>query len=275
MKSCLLGLAIAAALGVCCVARAQITGKVMLDGKAPDAREIDMKGVPDCAKLHADPVFEETIVAGDKGELKNVVISIKTDDPSSLGGEAPKTPAVLDQKGCTYEPHVLAVMVGQEMKVKNDDPFLHNVHSLANNNPNFNFGQPNKDEGKKVDSPKVAENFKIKCDVHPWMGAYVAVFEHPFFAVSGDDGSFTIPGTLPDGEYAVTAWHESLGTQEGKVTVSGGKGTVEFKFAAPGAMAPDGNPARIMLASDQKSGCDAGTCCKDSRAAAVTATQGK
>ena len=102
---------------------------------------------------------------------------------------------MLDQKGCQYVPHVLAVMVGQPIIVKNSDPFLHNVHSLAIDNPAFNFGQPNKSTPAARSPPmKVAERFKIKCDVHPWMSAYVNVFEHPYFAVTKEDGTFAIPG---------------------------------------------------------------------------------
>jgi len=216
-------------------ARAEITGSVKLEGKAPEAKEIDMSGVADCKNQHADPVYEETVITGDKGELKNVIVALKPDDPAALGGEVPSEPLVLDQKGCMYTPHVAAVMVGQKMVVKNDDPFLHNVHSLAQQNPAFNVQQPNKDEGKEVESPKVKETFKIKCEVHPWMGAWIGVFEHPYFAVSGEDGKFTIKGNPPDGDYTVVAWHEKYGTKEGKVTVKDGKGTVDFSFDAGSA----------------------------------------
>src|SRR3954467_2320352 len=189
---------------------ADITGRVKLDGKAPEPRQIDMSGVKECADQHPDPVNEETIVADDKGNLANVVVSIKADDPSALGGEVPKEAAVLDQKTCMYTPHVLPVMVGQTMKIKNDDPFLHNVHSLAQTNPAFNFGQPNKDDGKPVDPPKAPEIIKVKCDVHPWMSAWIIVVDNPFFAASKEDGTYTIKGNLPDGEYTLHAWHEKL-----------------------------------------------------------------
>lgn len=225
---------------------AQVTGTVKVDGKVPEAKPIEMSAVKECAQQHADPVYDETVVAGENGELANVVVAIKTDDAGALGGEVPKAPAVLDQKGCVYEPHVLALMVGQDLVVKNDDPFLHNVHSLAKENPAFNFGQPNKDPGKKVDSPKVPEKFRVKCDVHPWMSAYIAVFEHPFFAVSDDKGQFRIKG-LPDGEYDVEAWHEKFGTQAGKVTVKDGKGTVDFTFKADGAAAAPALPGQKVL----------------------------
>src|SRR6266545_3483297 len=157
---------------------AQVTGKVTLDGKPPEAQPIDMSGVKDCAAKHADPVMEQTVVADDKGALANVLVSIKKEEGQELTGEVPKQAAVLDQKGCMYEPHVLGMMVGQEFLIKNDDEFLHNVHSLASTNPAFNFAQPNKDEGKKVEPMKAAEIFRVKCDVHPWMSAYIGVFEH-------------------------------------------------------------------------------------------------
>ena len=148
--------ALSAALGVVSTARADVTGKVTLEGAAPEAKEIDMSGVKECADKHADPVYEETVVADDKGNLANVIVYIKTDDASALGGEASKDALTLDQEGCMYKPHVLSMTVGQDLVVKNSDPFLHNVHSRATVNPAFNFGQPNKDPGKKTDPPKAA-----------------------------------------------------------------------------------------------------------------------
>jgi hypothetical protein len=279
VRQWVLAAAVSAAAACALTARAEITGKVKLDGQAPEPKQIDMGGVPECAKLHADPVFEETVFADENGNLANVVVSIKTDDPSALGGDVPKEPAVLDQKGCTYVPHVLAVMVGQEIVIKNSDPFLHNVHSLAQTNPAFNFGQPNVDPGKKVDPMKVAENIKVKCDVHPWMGMYLIVREHPFFAVSKEDGSFTIPGELPDGEYTLEAWHESLGTQEAKVNVSGGKAELAepITFKASGASAePVNKDVRLASLTQEKkadSSCSSG-CCTEKSAGTKMADSG-
>jgi hypothetical protein len=134
-------------------------------------------------------------------------------------------------------------MTGQEFVVKSDDPFLHNVHSLAQTNPSFNFGQPKQGE-KKVDPMKAAEYFHVKCDVHPWMSAYVAVFDHPFFAVSDTDGTFTIKN-LPDGDYTVLIWHEKLATTpvEQKVSVKGGKGELNYTMKQEAALA---QPAPAM-----------------------------
>jgi hypothetical protein len=140
---------------------------------------------------------------------------------------------VLDQKGCQYHPHVLAMRVGQTLLVRNSDAFLHNVHALAVDNPGFNVGQPSIDPGKQVGTMKAPEVFKVKCDLHPWMMAYVHVIGHPFFAVTKQDGTFTIPAGLPDGKYALIAWHERLGEKQVIVEVKGGKAeAADFVFAA-------------------------------------------
>jgi Carboxypeptidase regulatory-like domain len=245
IRTCILAAAFATSLAS--FASADVTGKVTLDGKAPEMKDIDMSGVKECAALHPDPVSEETVVAGDKGELANVVVSIKTDDPASLGGDIPKEPAVLEQQGCMYHPHVLAMMVGQQLSIKNSDPFLHNVHSLAQTNPGFNFAQPNKDNGKPVDPPKAAEVIKIKCDVHPWMSAWLVVVDNPYFATTKEDGTFTIKG-LPDGDYTLQAWQEKYGTQEQKITVKDGKAEANFTFKADSAQANPSSDTKVASA---------------------------
>jgi hypothetical protein len=160
-----------------------------------------------------------------------VVVYVSDGLPAGQTFNPPAEPAVLDRKGCMYVPHVLPVMVGQKILVKNDDTFLHNVHALSTVNPAFNFGQPNKDPGKPIEPLKAAETFRVKCDVHPWMSAWVVGLEHPFFAASGEDGNFSIAG-LPPGEYTLTAWHEQLGTKEATVKVEAGKpAEVKFEFA--------------------------------------------
>jgi hypothetical protein len=267
-------LAAAVSVASSSVAMAQLSGKVSFEGEAPEPREIDMSGVVQCAQQHADPVYDESIWVGDDGELANVVISIKAEDSPDLEGEVPSEPVLLDQKGCQYTPHVVAMMAGQQLVVKNSDPFLHNVHSLAEINPNFNFGQPNVDPGKKVESPKAEETFRVKCDVHPWMSAYIAVFEHPFFAVSGEDGTFSIKD-LPDGDYTVVAWHEKLGTKEEQVTITDGKGEVNFSFGDSGAMAP--GVRDVVLAStsgeEKKGDCGTSSCCQAKPAAKAAAAE--
>jgi hypothetical protein len=261
-------LSAALATAISTSAMAVLTGKCTYVGKPPEPKQIDMSGVKECADQHPDPVYEDTLVVGEKGELANVVVSIKADDSPDLKGEVPKDPAVLDQKGCMYQPHVLAMMVGQPLVVKNDDNFLHNVHSIAQENPNFNFGQPNKDDGKTVDqAPKTHEYIHIKCDIHPWMSAYLAVFETPYFAVTGEDGTYTIKG-LPDGEYTVQFWHEKLATTpiEAKVTIKDGKGELNHAFKPEGAAADD--TSDVKLASDTKKM----SCCEMSKKVEKVAT---
>ena len=257
--------AAALAMAVSSFAFAEIKGKVTLDGKAPEMKEIDMSAVKECAAQHADPVYEETVIADEKGNLANVIVAIKKAEGQDLPGDIPSEPAVLDQKGCQYVPHVLAMMAGQDFMVKNDDPFLHNVHALSTVNPPFNFGQPNKHEGQKVDSIRAEEYFRVKCDVHPWMSAYIGVFEHPFFAVTKEDGTYEIKTEgLADGEYTLTFWHEKFASEtpvEETIEVKDGKAQKDYTFKAEAAAAEPADAAKVILASDNKAAGEAKACC--------------
>src|SRR5687768_13280266 len=160
-------MACALSAGLCSYSFGQITGKVVLDGEAPAGEAIDMSAVAQCAEQHADAVVSETYVVGDEGALANVVVSITPPDGGELKGDVPAKPAVLDQKGCQYTPHVLAMMTGQKILVTNSDPFLHNVHGFPEENPEFNKAQPNIDKkGLAVGPMKAVERFVVKCDVH-------------------------------------------------------------------------------------------------------------
>ncbi|MBI4000033.1 MAG: carboxypeptidase regulatory-like domain-containing protein [Candidatus Omnitrophica bacterium] len=141
----------------------------------------------------------------------------------------PTIPITLDQKGCQYHPHVLGVQVGQPFEMVNSDPTLHNIHSLAEKSAQFNLGMPieNMRLKKKFENPEIM--VKLKCDVHPWMSAYIGVLSHPFFSVSGSDGAFEIKD-LPAGEYTIEAWHEKYGTQTQKITVGEESATADFTF---------------------------------------------
>jgi hypothetical protein len=129
-----------------------------------------------------------------------------------------------------YTPHVVAVMVGQEFKARNSDGFLHNVHGLCRDNPEFNFPQVQAGQTNNIPANKVPETYKVKCDVHPWMNAWVVVLDHPFSAITGDDGTFTIKG-LKDGKYLLTAVHQKLGKAEAVVEMKDGKAVSDFKFS--------------------------------------------
>jgi plastocyanin len=208
-------------------ARADVTGKVVYDGKPPAPKKIDMRTNPECVKLHADPVFENIWIVGDNGELKNAVVWVK--DGNKLAGEAKKGPVVLDQSGCVYEPRVVAVMVGQELRARNSDPCMHNVHGLPRENGEFNIAQNQKGQEDKLDATKFAEIFTVTCNVHKWMKAWVIVLDHPFFAVTNEKGEFAIKG-LKDGKYTLVCWHEQAATKEADIEVKEGKATVEFKI---------------------------------------------
>ena len=251
------------AVGLVSFAQADITGKITYEGKAPAPKKINMTAVQACAAQHPQGVTEETMVVGKNKELANVVVSLK--NPPG-GGKAPTEPAVLDQKGCQYHPHVVGVMVGQKVLAKNSDPFLHNIHGLPEENQGFNFGQNNIDNGRDITSNfKTPEYFRVKCDVHPWMAAYFAVFKHPYFGVTKEDGTFTIPN-VADGSYEVTLWHEKLGEQEAKVTVKGGKG--EFNFAMKPSEEADARPASEKVLTLSASGAVSEACCDEKTVAA-------
>src|SRR5581483_440688 len=195
----------------------QITGTATLNGKAPEMQPIDMSSKPECANQHADPVLEETVVVNDQNMLKNVVVYLKAADGSDLPGDVPKPAAILDQKGCVYVPHVVAMMAGQTLVVKNDDNCAHNIHSMAENNEVFNFIEPTKGNQKAAPPQKTPEFYQVKCDIHPWMSAWVAVLDNPYYAVTDDDGRFKIDtGKLPDGTYTLVAWQEKYKTIEQK-----------------------------------------------------------
>ena len=219
----------------------QITGKVMLKGEPPEMPQIKaMQAVAQCADLHKDPVYEDTLVVSDKNEVANVIVFIKPAEGKTLTGPKRETPAVIDQKGCMYAPHVLAVQIGQPVTVKSADPFLHNVHALTIDNPAFNFAQVNVNE-KKIEPFTTVETFQIKCDVHPWMKAVVRVFDHPYFATTDETGKFTIDTKgLADGTYTLQAWQEVYhDSKPQQIEVKGGKVAkpVEFTYEAKAAKA--------------------------------------
>jgi plastocyanin len=204
-----------------------ITGKVSLEGTPPGMDTIQMAADPNCARLHSSPVTTEFVVVGEDGGLGNAFVYIK----SGLEGRkfpVPTEPVVLNQQGCLYHPHVMGIQVGQPLEVVNSDETLHNIHAMPKNNKEFNIGQPVK--GLKTDKKFTAVEVMVpfKCDVHKWMNSYAGVLDHPFYAVTGPDGNFSLDG-VPPGDYVVEVWHERLGTKEMNVTVAE-KATAEASF---------------------------------------------
>ena len=199
-------------------AAATITGKVTFSGEKPASKAISMDAVPACANQYKGTIPADDTIVNPNATLKNVFVYVKAGLPARQW-PAPATPVSLDQKGCIYTPRVLGIMTGQDLEISNNDPSMHNVHPMPKNNKEWNTSQAPK--GEKIVKQFDKEDIMIpfKCNVHPWMRAYVGVVSHPFFAVTGDDGSFTLKG-LPPGDYTLAAWHEKLGTQEIKVSVA-------------------------------------------------------
>lgn len=206
-----------------------VNGTVRFTGTAPTRRPIPMGGNPDCDAMHTEPLLTETVIVNENGTLRNVFVYVRSGLPSGRF-DPPAEAAALTQHGCQYIPHVQGVIAGQTINIENDDALLHNVHMRSQRNRELNFSQPNRGQ---VDShvfrfPEIMVEFS--CDVHSWMKSYVAVVAHPYFAVTGEDGSFTL-ANVPPGTYTVTAWHERYGTQDREVTIAdGGEATVEFSF---------------------------------------------
>jgi plastocyanin len=211
---------------------ANITGTITFDGKPPALKPLAMDAEPVCHKAHgAKPVPNEMLVLGNGNTMGNIMVWVSKGLPAGKTYPAPKTPVTLDQKGCQYVPHVTGIMVGQPYRILNSDGILHNIHTLPKINPSFNRGQPATVKEMTTTFPKPEAMLQVKCDVHPWMSAYIGVFSHPFFSVTSADGKFNISG-LDAGTYEITAWHERLGTQTASITVGANETKPQnFKFA--------------------------------------------
>lgn len=205
-----------------------ISGTVTFTGTPPKMRPIDMAKEPSCVKQHPSPVMTENVVAGPGNTVEWVVVYISAGDHPS---PAPATAVRYDQKGCQYIPHVAAMQVGQPLEIDNNDQTSHNIHPLAKVNPEWNKSQPPGSPPLKTTYDK-PEFIAVKCNVHPWMHGYFAVLSTSHYALTGEDGKFSLAG-LPPGKYTLTAWHERFGTQSQEVTVAEGKpATADFVFKA-------------------------------------------
>ena len=213
---------------------ASITGTVTFKGDAPEMAVLDMAADPVCeGKNQEEPKRRQVLVLGDDQGIANVLVQIKGDLPA-MEHEASAATVEFNQGGCQYTPHVFALRAGETLKILNPDGTLHNVHAFSKVNAEFNEAMPKfRTELEKVFDKAEPTPFAVKCDVHPWMNAWAAVFDHPYFAVTGSDGSFTI-GNLPAGTYELEIWHERLPAQTVTVTVAAGEeATVDTEMEVP------------------------------------------
>lgn len=209
-------------------ATATVTGKVTLDGTKPTLAKLPL--TPECKQVHPGEAMEQSVELNADNTLKFALVYVKS-GADKWTYTTPTEAVVLDQVGCQYKPHVVSMMANQPLKIKNSDPFLHNIHPMPKNNPQFNLGQPVKgmETEKTFANPEIA--IPVKCDVHRWMSSYIAVLNHPFHNVTSDTGTYTIK--LPAGTYTLEAWHEKFGAQTQDVTVADGQSQeVNFSFKA-------------------------------------------
>ena len=209
-----------------------ISGTVKVDGPVPKQKVIDMSKEPACAKDYpaSDPPKTETAVEGPNNALADVVVYISAG--ANDEGTVPSEAVTLDQHGCRYIKHITALHVNQPMKVTNSDPTSHNIHPLAKTNREWNKSQPpgSPPLDAKFEQP---EFIPVKCNIHPWMHGYIVVLKCAHSAVTGNDGGFSLKD-LPPGKYTVTAWQETLGTQQQDVTIGGASETKTLNFTFKG-----------------------------------------
>lgn len=206
--------------------KGSIKGTVLFEGEAPDREKLVRDTDPVCAKV--DKLSEDVVVT--KGKLKDVLVRVKNGTAGKHA--APATPAAIDQKDCMYSPRVLGVVAGQKLGVRNSDGTFHNVHGTVDGKLLWNKPHPKGEPAITLDStPKAGDVIDVVCDVHPWMHAYAVVMDHPYFAVTGEDGSFEIKGLAP-GSYTLEAWHPTLGLKTMNVKIGvGPKAAVTARFS--------------------------------------------
>ena len=206
-----------------------VTGVVKFRGRRPHPKPIDMSEEPACVEAHHGKVYDEAIEVDGRDDLANAFIYIK----SGLEGKkfsTPVQPVTIDQRGCGFHPRVIGIQTGQPLQVVNSDQVTHNIHPMAQRNREWNHSQGAGDPPifRRFLRPEIM--IPVKCNIHSWMHAYIGVLDHPYFAVSGKDGTFEIRN-LPPGDYVIAAWHEKLGSQKQKITVPpSGKAETAFTF---------------------------------------------
>ena len=205
-----------------------VKGVVTLKGKPPVRKKIKTDSDPKCTLLRkGEPMLTEDVVADKDKNVQWAFVYVKKGAPAKKPGDL--KPVVIDQKGCHYEPHVLGLVTGQDLVIRNSDDLLHNIHALPFNNKEFNEGQAQKGMEAKKSFANQEVMVKVKCDIHAWMGAWIGVLDHPYFAVTDAAGKYTING-LPDGKYTIEVWHEKYKSVTADVEVKGAA-TANFELA--------------------------------------------
>jgi plastocyanin len=204
-----------------------VKGKVVFKGTPPANPKLPVGGNPECAVLHSGAVYDEIVLVGKDGGLRNAFVHVKS-GLESLKFPWPGTPSVVANEKCVYRPRVSGVRVNQPIKFTNEDPADHNVHGFSSQGQ-FNFTLRGRGTSGDVTLRRPEIMLSVKCDIHPWMIGYVGAVAHPFFQVTAEDGAFEFKG-LPPGEYTVEVWHEKYGTKTATATLEAG-GTVPLEFS--------------------------------------------
>jgi plastocyanin len=200
-----------------------LSGQILFYGEVPQGKKLNLPAA--CAQQHKGEVFSNEFIVK-QSKVKNVLIRITKGHELLFKPGAPQNEVFLDQKGCIYTPRVVGVRVGQKVTFINSDPLFHNVRSVTNQNERFNVAMPRKDqrETKIFNKPEIF--LQAKCSVHPWMGAYIAIIEHPFFDVTDDEGRFEISNLAP-GRYEIEIWHEKFGLQKHEIQIKSGENLIK------------------------------------------------
>lgn len=206
-----------------------INGRVLFKGPAPVPKLINLHQDAACAGERKEQVYAEDVVLNSDSSLVNVFVYI-SEGLALQQDAAPVEPKILDQHYCRYSPHVLGIQVGQTLKILNSDPTFHNVHAAAQKNKAFNLGMSKVEKVKTRTFDQMEVMIPLRCNVHPWMSAYIGVVNHPFYSVTDSTGSFKLQA-VPAGEYVMTAWHEVFGRVEQKIKLAEKETkTLEFIF---------------------------------------------
>jgi plastocyanin len=198
-----------------------VTGRVTFIGKPPAREVVKMSSDPSCAAGSGQKPLDNAVLVASDGALQNAFVYVKDGLDPAYTFPTPSTPAVLDQKGCFYIPRVMGLRVGQPLEMANTDPTFHNIHAMPKENREFNHGLAPGVPSMHHTFTRPEVMVRFKCDVHGWMTAHIGVMAHPFFAVTGTDGTFSFSG-VPPGTYTVEAWHEVFGGRSAQVIVGAG-----------------------------------------------------